>query len=109
YIKAMKRAQTVKTITSEGNVAYTEAHADTKQLNSAFFRHYDGTIASVRNINNLGKYMSSKQTDQELRENVDTGTIDNKSKRVWNWIEKMKKADIDYESDDVVHSLDEIS
>lgn len=109
YIKAMKRAQTVKTITSEGNVAYTEAHADTKQLNSAFFRHYDGTIASVRNINNLGKYMTSKQTDQELRENVDTGAIDNKATRVWNWIERMKKADIDYESDDVAHSLDEIS
>lgn len=108
YLKATKRAQTVKFYGENGTASFIEAHADTKQLNSAFFRHYDGTIASLRNINNIGKFMTAMQTEQELKENVDTGALEGGAKTTWNWIDRMKKAEIDYEQDDIAKTLDSI-
>lgn len=107
FVKALKRAQTVK-LFANGKSEYVEAHADTKQLNSAFFRHYDGTLASIRNINNLGKFMSTQQAERSLIENSDTGDIDNKVTKVWNWSDKRKSATIDYEVDDVAKTLGEL-
>ena len=108
YLKATKRAQTVKFFGENGAASFVEAHADTKQLNSAFFRHYNGTLRSLRDINNLGKFMTTMQMEQELKENQDTGVLEGGAKKAWNWIDQMKKAEIDYEADDVAGSLDSI-
>lgn len=108
YLKATKRAQTVKFFGENGAASFVEAHADTKQLNSAFFRHYNGTLRSLRDINNLGKFMTTMQMEQELKENQDTGVLEGGAKKTWNWIDQMKKAEIDYEQDDVAGSLDSI-
>lgn len=107
-LKATKAAQTVKLVGKEGKSYFTESHAEGKQLNPILFRHYDGTLQSVRSINNLGKFMSAQQTDLEFREDVDTGKIVSSNKQ-WNWIDKLKKAEVDYEQDSgVVDALEDI-
>ena len=118
YAKAITKAQTSRTYTSEG-IKYVESHVDPKQLNLVFFKHYRGNLQSLTDINNLGKYTSHQQTEQRVMENVKTGTIEGqattgkkkhgKKKDVWNWLDKMRKAEIDYTySHDVSQSLNEI-
>jgi hypothetical protein len=108
WLSAVKRSQTVE-LNINGKRVFVEAHADTKQLNSAFFRHYDGTLNSLRSINNLGKFMSTQQVEQELFENTETGEIGGEgSTKTWNWIDRLKRADIEYEADDVSKSLDQM-
>lgn len=107
-LKATKTAQTVKLVGKEGKSYFTESHAEGKQLNPILFRHYNGTLQSVRSINNLSKFMLAQQTDLEFREDVDTGKIASSNKQ-WNWIDKLKKAEVDYEQDSgVVDALEDI-
>lgn len=109
WLKETKKAQSIQVMTQKGNIGYTEAHADTKQLNLSFFSHYHNTLASMFDINNIGKTISSKQYEQELIENVDTGELKGGAKTAWNWIDKQRKAEINYESDeDIKKTLDSI-
>lgn len=80
-----------------------EVSADIRQLNSIFFNHYNGSIASIRNINNIGKYITALQLPTVLKEHVKRN-----SDKPWNYITKMKQAEIDYERDDVAKTLDAI-
>lgn len=113
WLKETKKAQTVKVTTTKGNVGYVESHADTKQLNLSFFSHYHGSLTSMFDINNIGKAISSNQFEISFNDNYD---IDSETKQVirsqkagktdkdeiksWNWIDKQRKADIDYEVDE---------
>lgn len=107
YTKAAKAAQTVNLYgQGDGKNYYTESHADVKQLNLSFFEHYDGSLTSLRDINNIAKYTTAKQIEQELIENAETGElVGTKSKKAWNWIDKKRTADIDYVNDDVAKTV----
>lgn len=106
-VKALKKTQVVKieTQTAKGKnkISFVESHADTKQLNSSFFRYYDGTISSLWHINTLGKFVSLQQQELSFTEEgkMSDGT--------WNWVSNKKLADIDYEVDDVSKTLDSLS
>src|SRR5699024_2297347 len=80
-----------------------EVSADIRQLNSIFFNHYNGSISSIRDINNIGKYITALQLPTVLKEYVKRN-----SDKPWNYITKMKQAEIDYERDDVAKTLDAI-
>lgn len=110
WAKELKKAGTIKVETAKGNTAYVEEHADTKQLNLAFFKQYHGSLSDMRDINNLGKVISSNQHEFSLYENTETGEIKGASKKTWNWIDKKRVADIDYEiDDDVKETIESIS
>jgi len=103
FIKASRQAETVK-MKRNGKTVYVESHADTKQLNTIFFRHFDGTLQSLVDINNLGKFMATQQVDAEFIENAP-----NVERAPWNWQDKMRRADVDYaQSPEVTDSLDNI-
>lgn len=114
-----------KTKKEKGTKQLVEAHADPDTLPLMFFMHYDGTLNSIRKINNLGKLVDynteakhttfstggededSKGTDRMIEgavagESVTTGTT------AWNWLDKFAKADIDYEYGTIEDSLDSI-
>lgn len=112
-----------KTKKEKGTKQMVEAHADPDTLPLMFFMHYDGTLNSIRKINNLGKLVDynteakhttfstggedSKGTERMIEgaaagESVTTGTT------AWNWLDKFAKADIDYEYGTIEDSLDTI-
>lgn len=114
-----------KTKKEKGTRQMVEAHADPDTLPLMFFMHYDGTLNSIRKINNLGKLVDynteakhttfstggededSKGTERMIEgaaagESVTTGTT------AWNWLDKFAKADIDYEYGTIEDSLDSI-
>lgn len=95
-----------KAITTKISGTTVDAYADEDQLNPLFFRHYDGTLASLRNINNIGKFVTAMQTigaETELTQDVEAGNI---ASDTWNWSLKKRKSDITYEYDDVAKTLD---
>lgn len=106
--KKLAKSQRVATsIVVDG--AYQEMFPDQKQLMPIMMRHYNGSYTSIRHINNFGKLMARAQTEQRLIENIDTGTFSSSTK-AWGWIDKMRRADIDYEYDDTIEeALDDIS
>lgn len=106
WLRANKKVQTVKI---DKNTY--EAHSDAGQLTPVFFRHYDGTLESLRDINNIGKYIDLMQQDLSLEGNIsDEGSQKLKDTKVWNWVDKMVKGDIEYVYDkDTQHALDNIS
>lgn len=95
YDKKNKRATTTTIRGTE-----VEAYADEDQLNPVFFRHYDGTLASLRSINNIGKKITAKQTigaEVEITQAVESGDSESD---IWNWVLKKRKSDVTYEYDD---------
>lgn len=95
-----------KAITTKISGTTVDAYADEDQLNPLFFRHYDGTLASLRNINNIGKFVTAMQTvgaETEITQDVEAGNI---TSDTWNWALKKRKSDITYEYDDVAKTLD---
>ena len=60
-----------------GHNRYIEATPQANQLNESFFKHYDGTLAGMREINNLAKAITNVyDTHQVARENQKTATVD---------------------------------
>ena len=95
YDKKNKRATTTTIRGTE-----VEAYADEDQLNPIFFRHYDGTLASLRSINNIGKKITAKQTigaEIEITQAVESGDSESD---IWNWVLRKRKSDVTYEYDD---------
>lgn len=78
---------------------------DTKQLNSVFFRHYDGTLQSIRDIFNMAKFMSAMQDSSGYREGKRK-----KGSKTWNWTDNTRRAEINYEGNkEVSTALDNVS
>lgn len=103
YEKGLKRARTVRVKHGE-KASYVESTADALQLHPIFFRHYDGTLSGIRDINNLGKFMAA----QQLEEGIDDTRKEGNSK-VWNWQDQLRRAEVEYEQDpDISDSLDGI-
>lgn len=101
YDKKNKRATTTTIRGTE-----VEAYADEDQLNPVFFRHYDGTLASLRSINNIGKKITAKQTigaEVEITQAVESGDSESD---IWNWVLKKRKSDVTYEYDDATEYND---
>lgn len=98
-IKMQKRSMTAKVMNEVGVEEDAEVQIDPKQLMPIMMRHYDGTLVGIRSINNIGKFIAGKQTMQRLKENVDTGAIDTTlgGGKEYNWIDRMRRADIDYD------------
>lgn len=94
-VKASKRASTTTDSISQTKV---QISADPLKLTSQFLALYDGTFKSIRNLNNYGKWLELRQTEQSLILDAKTGDINRKTK-VWNFIDRMKKANIDYNSE----------
>ncbi len=95
-----------KAITTKIGGTIVDAYADEDQLNPLFFRHYDGTLASLRDINNIAKFVTAMQTvgaETEITQDVEAGDV---TSDTWNWSLKKRKADITYEYDDVAKTLD---
>lgn len=102
-IKAYKGAQRVKI----GN-QYVDSTPDPKQLVPVFMRHYKGTLESLRHINNFGKLVAANQQALTLLSGVDTEKYKAQG-GVWNWLDRMRQADVDYEKDEnLVESLEDI-
>lgn len=109
WLKANRKAQTVKVKDETGKTITTEAFADAKQLNPIFFNHYNGSLASIRDINNLGKFMTVMQQEEAIIENLEDGTINDKFfTKKWNWVERKKIADVNYEYNDIAKTLNSI-
>lgn len=87
----------------------SEAHADTSQLQIAFFRIYDGSLKSIRDLNNYGKLISAMQ-DPEILDlaRYDEGTLI-ESGGTWNWTDSQKAATIAYKYDEAKEILNELS
>lgn len=101
YDKKNKRATTTTIKGTE-----VEAYADEDQLNPVFFRHYDGTLASLRSINNIGKKITAKQTigaEVEITQAVESGDSESD---IWNWVLRKRKSDVTYEYDDATEYND---
>ena len=117
-VKATKIAQTVLV-----GGEFFESFADELQLLPIMMRHYNGSLTSIKHINNFGKMMAFNQEAMRLEENEATELNDYEdnetteeggkksiSKKTWNWIERMRRADVDYEYDeDTTESLDDIN
>lgn len=87
-------AETIKPANSRQFIPY---EADIDQLHGAFFRHYNGTIRSVSGLNNLGKNIAHNQEALSLSENEGEGAnLKSRKSSTWNWIDRMRKADINY-------------
>ena len=87
-------AGTIKPANSRQFIPY---EADIDQLHGAFFRHYNGTIRSVSGLNNLGKNIAHNQEALSLSENEGEGAnLKSRKSGTWNWIDRMRKADINY-------------
>ena len=96
-----------------------EVHADPSQLQIAFFRIYDGSLKSIRDLNNYGKLISVMQDPEALdlaRIEGDTEvegegvTEDISTARTnWNWTESQKFADTAYKYDEAQDILDDIT
>jgi hypothetical protein len=87
-------AGTIKPANSRQFIPY---EADIDQLHGAFFRHYNGTIRSVSGLNNLGKNIAHNQEALSLSENEGEGAnLKSRKSGAWNWIDRMRKADINY-------------
>lgn len=96
--KRLAKSQRVATSIVVDN-EYREVFPDQKQLLPIMMRHYTGSFTSIRHINNFGKLMARAQTEQKLIENMDTGAVSSSTK-TWNWVDKMRRADVDYEYDE---------
>lgn len=94
YAKGLQWASTVYAGKDmNGKAEYFDASEEYgDRLNLYFLRNYDGTLKSLYAINNLGKYQLMKE--QPARYN---DYIKKSSGGTYNWIDKLKKADIDYE------------
>ena len=79
YIKANKLSTTIRILDDKGNKKVHEALTDTERINSLFFRYYNGTLNSLRDINNLGKYAA-----------------------FYDWTTKQEAARTDYEYDNII-------
>lgn len=128
YLKAKRAATTLKTYNDEGKIEYVDAHPNMRHANLVFFRHYDGTLESLRDINNIVRYITYKRrqtlkyidnagADEDYSDNNAgnfDGTTPKKSKSSSaippnNWIKRMKIADIDYGDDEsLTETLDNI-
>lgn len=87
-------AGTIKPANSRQFIPY---EADIDQLHGAFFRHYNGTIRSVSGLNNLGKNIAHNQEALSLSENEGEGAnLKSRKTGTWNWIDRIRKADINY-------------
>ena len=87
-------AGTIKPANSRQFIPY---EADIDQLHGAFFRHYNGTIRSVSGLNNLGKNIAHNQEALSLSENEGEGAnLKSRKSGTWNWIDRIRKADINY-------------
>ena len=95
--------------------SYVESRADVDQLTNVFMRHYDGTLESIRYINAIGKYMTVNQSTLESFDNTTEDTEGEATSKTtgrlatWNWVDKLRRAEIDYETDtDVTQALEDI-
>ena len=90
-----------------------EVHADPSQLQIAFFRIYDGSLKSMRDLNNYGKLISVMQDPEALdlaRIEGDEEGIDTETARTnWNWTESQKFTDTAYKYDEAQDILDDIT
>lgn len=79
---------------ANGKPQYFEASEDySDRLNLYFLRHYDGTFNSIYDLNNLGKYTIMKEQPAQFSDYMKKS-----AGGTYNWTERLKKADIDYES-----------
>ena len=96
-----------------------EVHADPSQLQIAFFRIYDGSLKSMRDLNNYGKLISVMQDPEALDLARIEGDTDVEGEEVtkdistartnWNWTESQKFADMAYKYDEAQDILDDIT
>lgn len=79
---------------ANGKPQYFEASEDySDRLNLYFLRHYDGTFNSIYDLNNLGKYTIMKEQPAQFSDYMKKS-----AGGTYNWTERLKKADVDYES-----------
>lgn len=99
WLKSYKQSQNVK-VKTDNNWQYVESFANPDTLNTLFFEHYDGTLSSLRDINNIGKYINYKKSSISLGDNFDEANLDKLSSgKIWNWLDKEKLANTIYEYD----------
>lgn len=86
---------------SKSKYSYVPYDLDPKQLHGVFMRHYDGTLKSIGGINMYGKVQSKNQELLTVNENEGSGrSLKSRKSDSWNWIDRMRKADIQYASDE---------
>lgn len=85
------------TIKPDGSRQFIPYDVDIDQMHGAFFRHYNGTIRSLSNLNNYGKNIAHNQEALSLSSNEGEGAnLKSRKSGAWNWIDRMRKADINY-------------
>lgn len=85
------------TIKPDGSRQFIPYDVDIDQMHGAFFRHYNGTIRSLSNLNNYGKNIAHNQEALSLSGNEGEGAnLKSRKSGAWNWIDRMRKADINY-------------
>lgn len=85
------------TIKPSGSRQFIPYDVDIDQMHGAFFRHYNGTIRSLSNLNNYGKNIAHNQEALSLSSNEGEGAnLKSRKSGAWNWIDRMRKADINY-------------
>ena len=85
------------TIKPSGSRQFIPYDVDIDQMHGAFFRHYNGTIRSLSNLNNYGKNIAHNQEALSLSENEGEGAnLKSRKTGTWNWIDRIRKADINY-------------
>lgn len=96
------------TIKPEGARRFVQYTADPDQLHSDFMRLYDGTVRSVSSLNNYGKNIAHNQEALTLSENEGkNANLKARQGGVWNWIDRMRKADIVYKGSEVFDEIND--
>lgn len=94
---------------NEDAQSYDYVTVDPEQLNSVFFNHFNGTWKSIATINSIGKHLAFKQTIQSYG-SADVAKKSLNKQGGWKWIDKARKADINYrdysELQEVVEEID---
>ena len=100
YREAMDYATTYVGYGPDGRYTVPDITPNPKQMNILFFSHFDGTLASLEDINKIGKSNTFKQTPQPIMFNDKGEEIMQKSgTKTWNYIDKAIEAEIDYLSE----------
>ena len=113
----MSRARTTLLYTESGiRRIMNDTDLDILQLNPIFFNHYNGSLKSIISIVDLANFSEAHRTTLELiseavgdnQANTDESS-NGMTSGAYNWIDRIKKADIDYEQDEnIVEALEDI-
>lgn len=112
YIKAINFTKKKKLTSTKGSYYIEVDDVDISQLNTLFFRLYDGTLNSLYQINNIGKEIMYHQPSGEVSlTNDDRAMISKSGQQKYEnaWKTRAKYATIEYDIDNETNkSLDEI-